>query len=275
MEWFKYPSLEHSSDFNPQDHPGSDEPWIITEKIHGANISIMYQQGEIVVHSRNKLLDDSTSFFGFKELTKDIPLKDESVIIYGEIFGGKIQRELDYGPEIRLVMFDVWDTDHFLPFFEAKQYVESLGLTFTEPIFQGTIESVQQWITDKAESFHTQHSETTQIAEGVVYRSEKKHYLYKHRTVDYLEKRTGLKKIPKPPKVTKKLDEVREYLTEARYINSLNHFGDGADWKDIANEMSEDIVKEMERDGYEWFPYYRDSIFKFVRVQHHKLASLS
>ena len=39
--------------------------------------------------------------------------------------------------------------------------------------------------------------------------------------------------------------------------------------------MSEDIVKEMERDGYKWFPYYRDSIFKFVRVQHHKLASLS
>ena len=84
--------------------------WIVTEKVHGSNFSIYYNEGSIKFSKRNKFLSEDEWFYNYQfikqKLIQNITklskiLNENNIIIYGELFGGWYpeQPELWKGPE--------------------------------------------------------------------------------------------------------------------------------------------------------------------------------
>jgi Rnl2 family RNA ligase len=121
----KYPSiLNHyrSKEINwwVQQHPDLlTAEYEVQEKIHGANIQLIFSPNEpLVVCSRNRVLAEDEDFYGVKALLSQeldgfvdqmqfVADNSETISFYGEIFGPGIQRGIDYGSEKRVVFFDV------------------------------------------------------------------------------------------------------------------------------------------------------------------------
>lgn len=92
----------------------------VTEKLHGANISIKYHStGEVKYFSRNNEITDSNFYNAgavFEEVinkTKEAIIQfcveeNVNVILFGELFGDNIQNGVDYGTKKRISFFDMY-----------------------------------------------------------------------------------------------------------------------------------------------------------------------
>ena len=103
MEFIKFPKTYETVSSHNIDHSKIDsKEWMVTEKIHGANVSIYVNKSEIKLAKRTGFLEESEVFFGFsylknklenpafnifKKLSNDYETLDY-VIIYGELCGG-------------------------------------------------------------------------------------------------------------------------------------------------------------------------------------------
>lgn len=103
--WFKYGKLIPFG-----------TPVVITEKIDGTSSKYTFQMGEIHVSSRNnyRKRDPKSVYWKALELNpwiEEFCRTHEGVILYGEVFGNKIQKlNYDKGPgEIEFRAFDVYD----------------------------------------------------------------------------------------------------------------------------------------------------------------------
>src|SRR5437016_8038652 len=77
-------------------------PWVVTEKLHGANLALLSDGDEVRAAKRKALLEPGDEFFGWqaivarfadpiRALAKAALAADAaaiSVIVYGELFGG-------------------------------------------------------------------------------------------------------------------------------------------------------------------------------------------
>ena len=108
--------------------------WIVTEKIHGANFSFIYENQTLKFAKRKEYLNWDDDFFGFQlvvnefeesfiQLFEDLSskIKASKYIIYGELFGGEyphkdvvsnndiqaIQTGVYYSPTINFCAFDI------------------------------------------------------------------------------------------------------------------------------------------------------------------------
>jgi len=98
-----------------------DCPYSIQEKLHGANIQLYFVDGVMHVGKRTCLIEPGEKFFDIwtalakiKDVTDAIARLSkgvEPIILYGELFGGKIGKGVDYGPEQQIRFFDLkrWD----------------------------------------------------------------------------------------------------------------------------------------------------------------------
>lgn len=112
-----FPWLEHAS-------------YVITEKIHGANIQIAFASDKPYrVGSRHRWLETGDKFNSIweilarpryqsllAEIQQDITyLGCTTLRLYGEIFGGNIQKGVDYGPVKRVRFFGMIQDNVLLP----------------------------------------------------------------------------------------------------------------------------------------------------------------
>jgi Rnl2 family RNA ligase len=129
----KYPSLVNH--YNKREirnalrrNPGLDiVTFVITEKIHGANIQVNFEpDGSSWWGSRNQSLGSNPSFYGaadvFPKVQKQLAAaaafahdSGETVTIYGELFGGRIQKGVEYGNAKRIRFFDIALNGHIKP----------------------------------------------------------------------------------------------------------------------------------------------------------------
>lgn len=88
----------------------------IREKIHGTNARYVFTDGKLWAGSRNRWLSPETdnvwwrtaSQYGLEDLLRNIP----DIVLFGEIYGGKIQGGFPYDApvgETKFAMFDMWD----------------------------------------------------------------------------------------------------------------------------------------------------------------------
>ena len=114
MKFEKYPSLVRSEDISKgrlaKHLAHADDLWYATEKIHGANFAIYYDGIEYKFAKRTGFIEEGERFFRYEEYfteeqmvlwkTQIQYLWDSTnysqVIIYGEFFGGEIQRNVTY-----------------------------------------------------------------------------------------------------------------------------------------------------------------------------------
>lgn len=142
--------------------------WTVTEKVHGANFSFVYENHSLGFAKRKDFLKWTDDFFGFQtvamalenkimELFEQLSLdvKAERYILYGELFGGKyphpevqpdeqvqaIQTGVYYCPSVSFCAFDLafesGDQKHYLDYEAAIGYFERFGIFHATPLFTG------------------------------------------------------------------------------------------------------------------------------------------
>ncbi|MBQ4801528.1 2'-5' RNA ligase [Aquimarina sp. MMG015] len=156
--------------FDANDFKSLDKlDWVVTEKIHGANFSFIYENRELTFAKRKELLTWKSDFFGFQLVVKQIEsnilelfeelslqYKATRYIIYGELFGGiyphenvtpdkrvqAIQTGVYYDPSINFFAFDIAiisDAKYYLSYKESITYFEKYNISFVKPLFVGKL----------------------------------------------------------------------------------------------------------------------------------------
>ncbi|RAJ77381.1 Rnl2 family RNA ligase [Chitinophaga dinghuensis] len=144
--------------------------WVVTEKIHGANFSFVYENRQLKYAKRKDYLKWNDDFFGFQAvaaaleeriihlfeaLQQQIPA--HRYIIYGELFGGQyphpdvtpntavqaIQTGVYYSPDIHFCAFDIAfetteeDSKYYLDYDQAVAYFERFEIFYAKILFSG------------------------------------------------------------------------------------------------------------------------------------------
>jgi Rnl2 family RNA ligase len=146
-------------------------PWVVTEKIHGANFCIITNGSTIAAANRKHLLAPNDNFFEYQRvlqrveqqiyqlfhLTRHLYPQLTWLSIYGELFGGAyphpdvapvtglepIQTGIYYAPDIEFCAFDlaISDASHphtYLDYDQARSPLQSVGLLYTPPLLIGS-----------------------------------------------------------------------------------------------------------------------------------------
>ncbi|MDN5423834.1 MAG: 2'-5' RNA ligase [Chryseobacterium sp.] len=144
--------------------------WVVTEKVHGANFSFIYEKGNLKFAKRKEYLKWTDDFFGFQlivnkleddllrlfeTLSNEIPGK--KYIVYGELFGGKyphpevepikdlhaIQTGVYYTPAIEFCAFDIAvetdgsDSKYYLDYETSLAYFKQFEIFHAQPLLIG------------------------------------------------------------------------------------------------------------------------------------------
>ena len=100
-----------------------DEVFEVTEKIHGANFQVLITKDDIKYGKRSSFLSEGESFFDYQNVMKKyeedfekfrqyiIKYSIDSIRLFGELFGGKIQKGVDYGQEKHFKLFNIYLDD--------------------------------------------------------------------------------------------------------------------------------------------------------------------
>ncbi|MES2774421.1 MAG: RNA ligase family protein [Bacteroidota bacterium] len=147
--------------------------WVVTEKVHGANFSILYHDRKLFFAKRKDFLAWGDDFFGFQAVVSQIEdnvlllfeqlsldIEADTYIIYGELFGGRyphprvspdpnveaIQTGVYYSPSIAFCAFDIAfereGIKQYLDYDSAIRYFEQSGLLYVKPLFTGKLNEV-------------------------------------------------------------------------------------------------------------------------------------
>ena len=144
--------------------------WVVTEKVHGANFSFVYQNKNLQFAKRKDLLKWNDDFFGFQSVISKIEtriislfeqlsfdFKADKYIVYGELFGGHyphqdvvpepnvqaIQTGVYYTPEISFCAFDIAfvkeGKKEYLDYDLTVSYFEKFSIFHAKILFSGKL----------------------------------------------------------------------------------------------------------------------------------------
>lgn len=284
MKFIKYNSIENSyrDRFISYVREVADyaNGWQITEKVHGSNFSFWYDGVELRVASRNQFVDGT--FFSCQEVVDrysgavmDIFIQlglnsvENTLTIFGELFGQGIQKGVDYIGGKDFAVFDIMVDGEYLPTKQVEKlaaeydfyhvpilaYVDTLdeALAFN-PLFETKINP-------KEENF----------AEGVVIKPNKPLFLTSGARVIIKNKTEAFKENNSPKKKSTRVEltgedadqysELSAYLTESRLhsVSSKREYGI-KDFGKLLQDMLNDMIADYERDA-------NDTITKIVRKE--------
>ena len=144
--------------------------WVVTEKVHGANFSFVYENGSLKFAKRKEYLKWTDDFFGFQLVVSKLEdnmlrlfehLSNEIIgtkyIVYGELFGGKyphpevkpvmnvhaIQTGVYYTPTIEFCAFDIAietndsASKYYLDYESSLLYFKQFEIFHAKPLFIG------------------------------------------------------------------------------------------------------------------------------------------
>jgi len=171
VPWSKYPKIPEVVSSTSAKR-GCDE-YIVTEKMHGANFSVITDGTTVAFAKRTAVLgrvDGCENFYSVRStrLVHELAALalrlaankaaaaagvNDEIHIYGELIGGHyphpevspvvglepVQRGVWYSPRLNFVAFDVRIRGQFLDYDEARVLCEGAGFNFVAPIFRGTL----------------------------------------------------------------------------------------------------------------------------------------
>lgn len=181
IKFKKYSSIENSftrefMDRIERELP-SDLEWVVQEKVHGANISFLFDGEELRFAKRTSLLEADEKFYDFQKIMERFRLKiealynrvceqwpeTESISLFGELFGGRydhssvaavkgvsmIQKGIYYAPGNEFYAFDIYlhqqDGGGYLSVDEANLLFEEVGFFYARTLFRGSLEECLEY----------------------------------------------------------------------------------------------------------------------------------
>lgn len=277
MEFHKYSSLENHyrekvvEQFRAREL--ANEVYILTEKVHGANFSFWTDGKSVQVASRSQFVDGT--FYGCQDvidLYHDAVLRLHSFLelghgntltVYGELFGPKIQKGVKYATDKDFVAFDIAIDGRYMAQAEAADVItNNSGFNFVPVIDEVIGLDAALEYSNEFESVLARRngiSDPENIAEGLVIQVAELGNIYfgdtraiiKSKNDKWAEK----VKTPKRPRVEQKDDPlvplVEQYVNENRMHAVLSKIGDVTvqQFGEIIKAMGQDVIEDMVKDG--------------------------
>lgn len=278
-EFKKYSSIEntYNKDFLEKiKSEGLDSlAYVVQEKVHGSNCCFVTDGKEIQFAKRTGFLEPEEKFYNYEELLirykerviflysriKEKYPDTESVLVYGEMFGGKyphpdvkndskvmcIQKGVFYSPVHEFYGFDIYvrgtDSGRYLSVNESNAFFEECGFLYAKTLFEGTIDECLAY----PNAFQSRIAEWLElppiednICEGIVIRpvdtvffGNGSRLLLKNKNSKFAEKKSVKKRQPAlfieptySEELNKLLPVVEEYITENRLNNTISKIGE-------------------------------------------------
>lgn len=275
MEFSKYQKLNNTYKQETIDkiiYEGLDKEssWTVTEKIHGANFSFWCDGNIVKVANRSGFVDGSfykcqsvinnytESMFS---LFRHIWDKGDILTLYGELYGGGIQKGISYGSDRDFAFFEM--RVNGVPLNQEYHiYPSMVGFNEVPVIkFNTTFERALEVDNEFKSLLTPKDHEGDNFAEGVVIAPTKplwfrngKRVCLKNKTVKFSEKKNTKHK-SKPTTLCghdkRLLDDVLVYCTENRVNNVLSKIGEvtNKDFGKIMGLTVQDAIEDWESDN--------------------------
>lgn len=270
MEFVKFSSLDNTYRQNLIDkvqYEGKDGGlWIATEKLHGGNFSFWCDGTEVKVASRTQFVDGT--FYNCQAvINKYSPYilglfhgacQGHILTVYGELFGGNIQKEVEYGDK-DFKAFDVeWDG---MPLHkgEAIEDCEAHGLPFAPIIHVGTLAECLALENTFKSTLTPEDYADDNVAEGLVIEpvipswfNNGSRVYFKNKTASFSEKKAkpNNQVFDLSEDESALLNEIIAYNTEQRVSNVISKIGvvTNKDFGRILGLTTQDILEEFTKD---------------------------
>lgn len=275
MQFTKFSSLENTYRQNLIDKVQYECKdgglWMATEKLHGGNFSFWCDGTEIRTASRSQFVDGT--FYncqavinrysqGILDWCQQKGVSD--FVVYGELFGGNIQKEVQYG-EKDFAAFDVVIDGVVQDKQTAWRIAKECGLNFAPVLFTGSFKECLEMSNTFKSTLTPEGYEGENISEGLVIEPVEPAWFangsrvyFKNKTESFSEKNRQ----PKEKQVFELSDqesdlmnELLNYNTEQRVSNVISKIGQVTN-KDFGRilgltvqDILEDFTKDTERDA--------------------------
>ncbi len=284
-----------------------DEVFIVQEKVHGANFSFFTDGKEIKIAKRTAFIEKDEKFYNAHHIleryrtnvidvfqkVKTIHPELETVVIYGEVFGGgyqhkevepvkeaiKVQKGIQYAPYNEFYGFDIklngityLDTD------VVNQIFEETGFFYAKVLFQGSLEDALRFpnvFDSKIPAWLGLPELENNRCEGTIIKTLKTRYfgngarvILKNKNDKWVERSKMVKKdrkeTQKPADFSENAqniwEEIQRYATANRLNNVVSKIGEFEPKMTgkIIGLFAQDILEDFEKD----FPDAFNSIEK-------------
>ena len=274
MEFRKFSSLENSYRQNLIDktqYEGKDGGlWIATEKLHGANFSFWCDGKEVKVASRSQFVDGT--FYNCQavinkysdavmNLFNVLQGEHKELVIYGELFGGNVQKEVEYG-EKDFRAFDITLDGVVQTKLNQRAWCEGVGILSAPFIHSGTFTECLALSNTFKSTLTPEGYEGENKSEGLVIEPVEPNWFnngsriyFKNKTESFSERQAKPKQVFElSDEESELLNEMLEYNTPQRVSNVISKIGTVTN-KDFGKilglttqDLLEEYTKETERD---------------------------
>lgn len=274
MEFKKFSSLENTYRQNLIDkvqYEGKDGGlWIATEKLHGANFSFWCDGTEVKVASRTQFVDGT--FYNCQAVINRYQDKvmslwtelckgdyDFELVIYGELFGGNVQKEVQYG-EKDFRAFDLVLNGVVQSKTTQRSVCEGVGIPNVPFIKAGTFKECMELANTFKSLLTPEGYEGGNISEGLVIEPVEPAWFNNGSRIYFKNKTEGFSEKKREPKEkvvfelsdedSALMNELLEYNTEQRVSNVLSKIGEVShkDFGKILGLTIQDILEEFSKD---------------------------
>lgn len=264
---------------------------VVQEKVHGTNMRFGLFEDKFVVGGRNQI---------FLTLEKDAPIPDVNllpggdygftrwvlennlhteirelcggmnIVFHGEWCGKGIQKEISYADDKQFWCFDVRVNEDFLPWEEAKTYIQKMGINQIPVYREGKINIDDLNGMLKLPSIVAAINGKSDMIEGVVIkplnprRDARGNWLYaKYKNSKFSETKSGRNHPAQAPAPVNAVEFAEEFTTHNRLMHVLDKLKEQNievtemnAMGSVLKGMQEDILKEgkdeFEKLGIEW-----------------------
>jgi hypothetical protein len=226
------------------------------EKVHGTSAHLRWKDGWLRFSPGGVSHDTFAAIFDESLVTRVKALGYEDVAIYGEAYGGKVQRMGHaYGKELRFIAFDVKVGDVWLSVPDMDQVATGLGLEVVPWRKVTTDLAALDWERDRPSEVAERRGCGVHPREGVVLRplievrkNNDHRIIAKHKGAEFSERSTP-QAVADPAKlqVIAEADAIaQEWVTPMRLEHVLQKMPGASieQMRDIISAMVEDVYRE-------------------------------
>lgn len=125
----------------------ADSEWTFHEKLDGMNVRVWAEEGQLRIGGRtdNAVIPEPLSAH-LRSVFLPVLDKLGGMTIYGEGFGGKIQKGGKYWPSQIFAAFDVRTGGGWLPQEDASGFCAALGIRYAPSLGTGTLHEAVEWV---------------------------------------------------------------------------------------------------------------------------------
>ncbi|WP_431611918.1 RNA ligase family protein [Chryseobacterium sp. 'Rf worker isolate 10'] len=274
-----------------------DEVFIVQEKVHGANFSFFTDGKEIKIAKRTAFIEKDEKFFNAHQIleryrknvievfqkVKTIHPDVETVVIYGELFGGgfkhkdvepvkdavKVQKGIEYAPYNEFYAFDIkLNGITYLDTEVVNKFFDETGFFYAKILFQGTLEDALKFpnvFNSKIPAWLGLPELENNMCEGTIVKTLKTKYfgnsariILKNKNEKWVEKSKMVKKEAKAvqkqvcfsEKAQEIWDEIQKYATANRLNNVVSKIGEFEPKMigKVIGLFSQDILEDFQKD---------------------------